>query len=453
MSRVVIIGGGITGLAAAWELQQQGIDYLLLESSGRLGGKIMTERADGFIIEAAADSFITQKSDGWRLCHEIGLAARLLPTNDDRRQTFVLRGGKLHPMPAGMRLLVPTDRAAIEGSDLLSEDGKRQLLAESAVPPRSITGDESLASFVRRRFGEEVLEVLGEPLLAGIYTGDPARLSMEASFPNYLKLEQSYGSLTAGTLQAPAAAPDPLAPSSVFVSLKSGMAELIEGLQTVLAGEIRFHQTVTAIEPDGRVRLATGESLRAEAVILTSPAPVTARLLTGLVSPLSRELGAMRLSSTGTVSLGYKTDDLPQPLTGFGFVVASREPTHLRACTFNSTKLAGRAPDGYSLLRVFLGGHRAPHDLTLPDPDLVSLARAELRNIMGIKAEPVISRVYRWQNANHQYEVGHVARVAHFQSLCPPWLRLAGSPYGGVGIPDCIRQGRTAARQLSTATV
>ncbi len=450
MKKVVIVGGGITGLAAAWELQQRGVDYVLLESSGRLGGKIITERIEGFVIEGAADSYITQKPWGWQLCHELGLADRLLPTNDHLRQTYVLRGGQLHPMPKGMRLIVPTDPDAIRQTTLLSEEGKARMLAESQVPPRSEGGDESLASFVRRRYGEEVLRVFGEPLLAGIYTGNPETLSMGASFPNYLKMEQAYGSLAAGIAQAPLATADPLAPSTIFVSLKSGMAELVEQLQSRLTGDIRLNETVREIGRDSLVRLESGETIEAEAIIMTLAGQLAAGLVEEWLPELSRGLTRIHTMSSATVSLGFRESELNRPLDGFGFVVASDEPTHLRASTWSSTKLAGRAPQGYALLRVFLGGYRAPEDMTRPDEELVALARRELSRVMGLEATPVISRVFRWHNASSQYEVGHQERVAHFKTLCPAWLQLAGSPYEGVGIPDCIRQGRQASRNLLT---
>ncbi len=449
---VVIIGGGITGLAAAWELQKQGIEYTLLEASDRLGGKIVTERVDGFIIEGGADSFLAQKPWAWQLCREIGLSDRLIGTNDQKRNVYILRGGELHLMPRGMRLLVPTDPDGLMESVLLSEEGKRQMLGETEVPPRVETGDESLASFVRRRFGQEALDVFGEPLLAGIYTGNPETLSMEATFPNYLTLERSYGSVTRGTLNAPPPKAGPDTPATAFVSLKGGMFEMIEGLQAALTGDIRLGQKVTRIEVSEpnkpAVHLASGEVLRPDAVILTVPARVAHGLVGEFVPELSQALQEVRTLSSATISLGFKESDLPRPLDGFGFVVAGNEPTHLLASTWSSTKLAGRAPEGYVLLRVFIGGHRCESDVNRSDEELIGLARAELKKVLGIQAAPVISRIFRWHNANTQYEVGHAQRVAAFKALCPPCLHLTGSTYGGVGIPDCVRQGRETARQV-----
>ena len=446
--QVVIIGGGITGLAAAWELQQQGLDYILLEGSNRLGGKIRTERAEGFIIEGAADSFLATKPAAWQLCREVGLGNSLIGTNDSQRNVYVLRDGKLHLMPRGMRLLVPFETDGLLESDLLTEVGKRQMLAETEIPARSETGDESLASFVRRRFGQEALDVFGEPLLAGIYTGNPETLSMQATFPAYLELERKYGSVTVGTREAPPPPTQPDAPKTAFVSLKNGMGQMIEGIRARLTGEVRLGQIVNHIEADRTIHLSSGESLKPDAIILTAPVYTASKLLGDIQPALAKALGKVRTLSSATVSLGFKAHDLPRPLDGFGFVVVGNEPTHMLASTWSSTKLAGRAPEGHALLRVFFGGHRCQEDVNLSDDELIALARRELQSVLDIKAAPVISRVFRWCDANTQYEVGHLDRVAQFKAMCPPWLFLAGAPYGGVGIPDCVRQGRETVKQI-----
>lgn len=447
---VVIVGGGITGLSAAWELQQLGLDYILLEGSERLGGKIKTERSNGFIIEAGVDSFLTTKPEAYRLCREIGLADSLITTNQTRRNVYVLRGGRLHLMPPGMRLLVPTDPAGLLASTLFSEAGKQQLLAERDLPPNP-AGDESLADFVRRRFGEEALTVLGEPLLAGIYTGDPETLSMEAVYSSYMAFEREYGSVTRGVLST-ATAPTPAdKPAAMFVSLKNGMLELVEQLGKVLTGQIRLNSPVARLQENGAVRLASGELIETAGVILTVPGHFGSTMLAEVAPDLAAQLGAIKTVSSATVSLGFRESELNLELDGYGFVVAADEPTHLVAGTWNSVKLAGRAPDGHVLLRVFLGGHRHPADLQLSDQELVQLARAEIKRIQGITAEPVISRVFRWIDANPQYEVGQRQRLAQWRAACPRWLQLAGAPYEGVGIPDCVRQGRSAAQRIANS--
>lgn len=463
MKPIVIIGGGITGLAAAWELQQHDVPFILLEASDRLGGKIKTVRADGFIIEGAADSFLATKPWAWQLCREIGLGDQLIGTNDHNRKVFILKDGKLQTMPRGMRLLVPVDPAGILESDLFSEEGKRRMLAEPEVPgsfsgqgksPRELyqpLNDESLASFVRRRFGEEALAVLGEPLMAGIHTADPEILSMRASYPDYLEKEWQYGNVTIPTRQTEIKPRDPLPgqPTTAFVSLKNGVYEMVEGLAARLGDHIRLNSPVERIDADKTVYLASGEKIQAEAVILTTPTAHAALLVQSFAPALASNLEAIPTLSSATVSFGYREEDLPGPLDGFGFVVAASEPTHLLASTWSSTKLPGRAPAGHALLRVFFGGHRHGADVDLSDEDLIALAKAEVRQVMHIEAAPVISRIFRWRQANPQYSIGHLDRLEEMEyDQVPLWMRLAGSPYHGIGIPDCVNQGRKAARSL-----
>lgn len=450
MKPVIIIGGGITGLAAAWELQQQGVPYLLLEASDRLGGKILTERAEGFIFEGAADSFLATRPWAWQLCREIGLGDHLIGTNDHLRKTYVLRGGQLQMIPPGMRLLVPLDPDGLLESTLFSEAGKQRLLEEATIPDGSTGLDESLASFVRRRFGEEALEALGEPLMAGIHTADPETLSMAASYPDYLEKERVYGNVTTPTRQADHK-PAPLLPgqpTTIFASLKNGVFELIETLQARLGDNIRLNSPVARIGEDKIVHLASGEKIEADAVIVTAPTVQAARLLATFSPQLAGNLASIATLSSATVSFGYREEDLPAPLDGFGFVVAANEPTHLLASTWSSTKLAGRAPAGHALLRVFLGGHRHAADVDLSDEAIIALAKTELRRVMKIEAEPVINRIFRWRKANPQYRVGHIELLRQLYEQSPAWLRLAGSPYDGVGIPACVKQGREAAKSL-----
>jgi protoporphyrinogen/coproporphyrinogen III oxidase len=448
---ILIVGGGITGLAAAWEVQRQGVPYTLVEASPRLGGKIVTERVAGFTIEAAADSFLVAKPWAWQLCREIGLGERLMGTNPERRNVYVYRHGRLHLMPRGLRLIVPTDPDGLLESDLLSDAGKRRMLAEPEVPPRADTGDESLADFVGRRFGPEAVEVFGESLLAGIHVADPARLSMAATFPQFPRLERTHGSVTRGLAAATAPPPDPAAPAGVFVSLRGGMDELIAGLAARLTGDIRLNTALVGLDGAGRATLADGSLLSPAAVILTVPARAAAEVVATAAPGLAARLAGFRTVDSGTVSLGYRADEVGHPLDGYGFVIPTGEGTRIRAATWSSTKLPGRAPEGHVLLRVFVGGHGREADVGLSDADLFALAREQLHLTMGIGAEPVVARAYRWRAANPQYDVGHLDRVAAARRACPPWLALAGCAYEGVGIPDCVRQGREAARQVAAA--
>lgn len=449
MSKVLIIGGGITGLAAAWQLQQQGIDYTLVEASSRLGGKIITEYQDGFVLEGAADSFVANKPAGWQFCREIGLGERMIGTNDSHRSVYVLRNGELHLFPRGMRLIVPTDFDAIQETSLLSEEGKKRMLAEKDIPPRTENGDESLASFVRRRFGEEALQVFGESLLAGIYVGNPEKLSMMSTFPNLLQQEQTYGSLIRGALEGKPPTPPPDMPKTAFVSFPNGMQELVDRLQQILTGDVRLNTAVSQIDPDRTVHLHDGSTIHPNAIILTAPVYVARELLKPIVPTVAEGLSNIQTISSATVWFGYRSDELKNPLDGFGFIVASGEKTRLRASTWTSTKLPNRAPANHQLLRVFVGGYGHEEDALLPDVDIIAMARSELQKIMGITATPVLSKIFRWKNANAQYEVGHLERIAEYKKQLPEWLSLAGSPYEGVGIPDCIRQGRDAAKQIA----
>ena len=447
MGFIAIVGAGITGLAAAWELQQQGIGYTLLEASDRFGGKLITERTDGFIIEAGADSLLTSKPWAWHLCREIGLADRLIPTNTERRTVYVFRHGKLQPFPRGMRLIVPVDPDGLRDTELLSEAGKRRMLAEVDIPPRTDATDESLAAFVRRRFGDEALDVFGESLLSGIHAGDPEQLSIRATFPDYPRLERAFGSVIRGMRTAPPAPRDPDLPGSMFVSPRGGMIELTETLRGQLTGDLRLNTPVRRIAPDRTIQLANGDSLRPEGILLSTPVRAAGKLVEAIAPEASQALAAFKTVSSGTISLGFRRDDLP-PLDGYGFVIPRTEPTRITACTWSSTKLAGRAPEGYVLLRVFVGGHGREEDVERSDAELVALARTDLAAIMGIHAHPVLTRVFRWRGSSPQYEVGHLDRVARLRALCPAWVQLAGCAYEGVGVPDCVRQGRQAAQSL-----
>src|SRR5579859_213533 len=380
MANVVIVGGGITGLAAAWELQQQGVAYTLLEGSGRLGGKITTESVDGFVIEGAADSFLTTRNlSAWQLCREIGLGDRLIGTNPEKRAVYVFSKGHLHPFPRGMRLIVPLDAEGLMESPLLSEQGKRRMLDEINIPAVSAATDESLASFIRRRFGEEALEIFGDSLLSGIHAADPEKLSVAAAYPDYPRLEQSYGSVIRGTQNSPAPAPNPDGPRSMFMTPARGMGELIDTLAACLTGDIRTGQAVAEIN-EGSVRTENGDTIQADSIILTTPAQAAAVTLAKSLPQLATSLSALKCVSSGNVSVGFRLEDIPRPLDGTGFVIPRSERTRIGACTWSSVKFAGRAPDGYALLRVFVGGFGREDDIDLPDEDLIGLALAGLRD-------------------------------------------------------------------------
>jgi protoporphyrinogen/coproporphyrinogen III oxidase len=446
---IVIVGGGITGLAAAWELQQQDISYTLLEATNRLGGKILSEEVDGFVIDAGADSFLTTKPWALSLAQEVLPPDLIVGVNPDRRPVYVYRDGRLQRFPDGMRLIAPVDPDGLMASTLLTEAGKQRMLDEPTIPPRDDESDESLASFVRRRFGDEALEVFGEPLLAGIHVGDPEQLSVRATFPDLVELESTIGSVTTGMRDRQSSVPTRATPPTLFASVATGMAELPAAVASHLTGDLHLEQPVVTIRPDRTVELDTGKLLEADGVIVTTPAATAARLVQ-VVAPKSADiLATFETTSSVSIALGYHTRDLNHPLEGIGFIVPRSEPVPILAATWSSSKIPGRAPGDKTLIRLFLGGPRRPEDIDLSDQDLLELAFDGLSATMGITASPIITRIYRWRDANPQYLVDHLDRVAMICSESPGWLAFAGCPYDGVGIPDSIRQGRETARSIS----
>jgi oxygen-dependent protoporphyrinogen oxidase len=464
MKRLVVVGGGIAGLATAYTAQklarEQGADVAiaLVERDDRLGGKISTDRVDGFVIEGGPDSFITQKPWALELCRELGLEDRLIGTNDAQRTTFVLRKGKLRKMPDGLMMIVPTRFMPFVTSDLISWPGKLRMGMDLFLPRRTDDGDESLAHFIRRRLGNEALEVLAEPLMGGIHVADAEILSLQATFPRFIDTERKYGSLTRGMIAARKAAQAHEAAfkanghpkMSMFTTLRGGLRELVDAIAAALDGvEVLTGCAVAALDCDGdgyTLRLDDGRTLAADAVVLAAPAYASAALLCSVQPELADMLDAVKYVSTATVSLGFDADGFEHPLDGFGFVIPRQEPTRLLACTWTSTKFPQRATPGTVLLRAFIGGPRREELVDLDDEALVRLVRDELRTIMGIHAAPTVARVFRWHRANPQYEVGHLERVDQMDALCPPGVLLAGSAYRGVGLPDCIHQGQRAAR-------
>jgi oxygen-dependent protoporphyrinogen oxidase len=466
---VVIVGGGIAGLSTAYYVQQKArqagapITYSLIESAPTLGGKITTEVTDGFVIEGGPDSFITQKPAGVRLCRELGLEDRLIGTNDAGRKVFVLDGGRLRPLPDGVLLVVPTKFAPFALSSLISPLGKLRMGLDLFIPPRRDDGDESLASFIRRRLGQEALDKIAEPLMAGIHVADPERLSLKSTFPRFVELEQKHGSLIKGMLAQKRRAPGVSANGtgrklSVFMTLRGGLRELVEVLAAHLDGQLLTNTRAVRLErvPDsaasgshGRyhVHLDTGQTLVADAVVLAAPAYAAADLVELMHPTLATKLRTIRYVSTATVSLGFRRDEFEHPLDGFGFVVSARDKSRLMACTWTSTKFGNRAPQEHVLVRGFVGGPRNEGLVTLSEEALIELVRDELRQVMGVRARPVVARVYRWPQANPQYDVGHLDRVSEIEVMAAtlPGVYLTGSAYRGVGIPDCIEQGQKTA--------
>ncbi|MFN2106742.1 MAG: protoporphyrinogen oxidase [Candidatus Promineifilaceae bacterium] len=467
---VAIVGGGIAGLSAAWFLQQEapGLSYALLESGDRWGGKIKTETVDGpggepFVIEGGPDSYITTKPWAWQLTQKLGMDEDVLGTNDARRKTFVLNKGKPTPLPDGVMLIVPTRFTPFALSPLISPWGKLRMGMDLFIPPLKDGRDETLAQFIERRLGREALDKIAEPLMSGIYNADAEMQSLLATFPRFRDIESQHGSLIRGMLASKRARSNGKAalspssnghgpsaakrPPSAFVSYKSGMERLVDRLLEDLDGDLCLNTAVSGMSKtlDGRYELnIPGGILKATAVILAVPAYAAANIVQILAPEAAEELRKIRYVSTGTISLAYRRDELDHPLDGFGIVIPRSERRRINAITWSSTKFDHRAPQGTALLRVFFGGSRTPEMFDKGDEELETIVGEELRQLMGIEAEPLFHRIYRWPKANPQYDVNHLTRVAAIEEALPPGVFVSGSPYRGIGVPDCVHQGQQA---------
>lgn len=447
---VVIVGGGIAGLAAAFALSQQGVPFLLLEATDRWGGVIRTEVASGFLLEAGPDAFIAQKPDAATLCKDLGLGDRLVPSNTQLRTVFMLRRGRPMPMPEGMALGVPTRVRSFLRSPLVSWPGKVRMGLEPVMPRRRDGDDESVADFFRRRLGAEALERLGDPLLGAIHGGDPERLSMRAVLPRFADME-TRGSVVLGLWRAARKAP---AGGPAFYALQGGLSELVNTLVSRLPQESRrLSQPVQAMRcEDGGVTVQTeAGALRARAVLLALPPQRAARLLQPLDAQSAELLGGIPVAPAVTVHLAYRREDVSHPLDGHGMLVPREEGLRTTACSFVSTKFPARAPGGHVLLRVAFGGVRDPDVVRLDEAELGRLGHAEMTGPLGIRGEPLITRVYRWPAATPQMEVGHHERVARVERRLGdlPGIYVSGGGFKGVGLPDVIGDARAVANRIA----
>jgi oxygen-dependent protoporphyrinogen oxidase len=489
--RIVIIGGGITGLAAAYHLKTQAqkqslpLDLRLLEASQRFGGSLQTISRDGFLLEGGPDCFISDKPRGIGLCRELGLEEELIGTQPGYRRSFILRRGELHRVPEGFYLLGPAKLRPFLASPVLSWRGKCRVLAEPLIPKRtwpkkstySLLGpgpkneyiapagpptagrDETLASFVRRRLGREVLDYMAQPLLGGIFAADPEALSLQATFPQFLQMEEKYGSVLLGLkLRTPRAAQKASgARYSLFVSLKRGMQTLVDRLEKALGGSVLQKgcrvQGIQRMPSHWQITLTNGRALQADGIILALPAFASAEFVRPLHAELAELLTSIPYHSAITVNLAFRRVDIAHPLDGVGFVVPSTEQRTVLACTFSHRKFADRAPEGHALLRAFLGGASfAVQDMS--EAELEKAVLADLGKILGINAPPLFSLVQRWPNAMPQYTLGHIHRLLQIEesALGLKGLALAGNWGWGVGIPDCIESGERAAENLLNQT-
>lgn len=463
--QVVIVGGGIAGLTAAYRLQAlsrstgAALRITLVEADNQLGGKLRTLRHGELLIEAGPDSFLAHKPAALALCEELGIGEQVINTRESGGGTFILRSGRLEPLPEGITMLVPTRFKPLLTSRLLSPLGKLRMGLELLVPARRDQGDESIGSFVRRRLGTEAFERMAQPLLSGIYSGDAEQLSILSTFPRLRETELRYGSLIRGMLAQRRAA-QPAARSGArrtpFLSLAGGMSDLIAALERQLGDvDIRLGTAAVGLEPLGeqpyQVRLADGTLLPADAVLLAIPAYASAALLGEVDAELARVLHEIPYVSSATVMLAYRRAEVEAAGAGRGFVIPHAEQRELTAITWVTNKFPGRAPDDIALVRGFVGRAGRQQVLELSDDEIVQVVRRELREITGLSAEPVGTVVHRWFQAMPQYVVGHSARLADIDRKLRhlPGLYLLGAAYRGVGIPDCIQSGQQAAEQVA----
>ena len=467
MKRVAIIGGGISGLSAAFYLEKAraagaDLSYTLFESGQRLGGSMYSDRVDGCLVEAGPDSFLTEKPWALTLCKELGIDDQLIGSNDAQRKTYIVVKGKLVVMPDGLMFMVPTKLVPTALSSLFSWETKLRMAKELLHPPRPMETDETVGELVERHFGPEVVDRLADPLLSGVYGGDANKLSARAVLPRFVEMEEKYGSLSRAMLAAhnkmrAMASKQP--PRPLFSSLRDGMQQLVDAIAARLdPSAIRMRTRVRGIYPEDegwRVAIEMGESKRFDAVIVATPANVAGALLEAVDRDLADDLLGITYSSSVTVTLGYYMDQLKHLPPGFGFLVPRSEGTRMLACTFVHNKFPHRAPADKGILRCFLGGARDEAVLNLTDEEILETVRAELKKLVKLDARPMFERVYRWRGAMAQYESGHIARVERIENRVAeiPGLALAGNAFHGIGVPDCIREGMNAANAIAQVTL
>jgi protoporphyrinogen/coproporphyrinogen III oxidase len=453
MNRIVIIGGGIAGLAAAHRVLEinPAAQVTIIEASDRFGGTIQTENRDGFLIERGPDSFISEKPHAIALAKRLGLESQLIQTNEEYRRSFIVRDGRLRAVPEGFQLMAPSRMWPFITSDIFSLAGKARMAADLLLPRKSKNGsDESLASFVRRRLGTEALARMAQPMVGGIYTADPETLSLRATLPRFLDMEQKHRSLILAMLRQGQAQKTGTSGArySLFLSFDRGLQVLVNPL-TRMNADLRVKTRAQRLTYDRGWTITTDkdEQIKADGVCLAVPAYVAASLLGGRLAEKLREI---KYASTATINFGYRRAAIKHPLNGFGFVVPFIEKRSLIACTFSSVKFSGRAPDGHVLLRAFAGGALQPEIFALDEAEMARRVETDLRELLGISEEPLFIEVAKWERSMPQYEVGHLDRVGEIEKLVSelPGLSLAGNAYRGAGIPDCVRSGEAAAEMM-----
>ncbi|EHS57192.1 protoporphyrinogen oxidase [Paenibacillus sp. Aloe-11] len=465
--KVVILGGGISGLSAAFyvkklaEEKQMEVEITLVEKSDRLGGKLHTIRQHDFLIEKGPDAFLARKTAMLELTMELGLEAELVSTNPKAKSASILHKGKLHTMPMGFILGIPTKLTPFIRTGLISPLGKARAALDLILPAKQGDMDESLGDFIKRRLGKEVLDQITEPLLSGIYAGDTYSLSLMSTFPQFKQMEQKHRSLIIGMAKGagrktgvPNQLPE-IAKKSMFLSYRQGLSTIVERLKERLhTVHFVMGQGVAEVrKEDGyQVVLDHGQVIDADAVICAVPAFEAAKLFSGVAS--AGLLNQISYVSVANIALAYKNTELNLSFEGTGFLVPRKEGKRITACTWSSTKWSHTAPAGYTLLRTYIGHAGAQEWMQMTDAELVDAARKDLKDLMGLKAEPEFVEVSRCNESMPQYPIGHkehMAKVRHDLSQYFPNMFLCGAGYGGVGIPDCVAQGKDAAEQLISA--
>lgn len=443
---IIVIGGGITGLSAAWELQQRGIEYSLFEVSHRWGGKIVSHTLEtdngSFLVEGGPDTLITRKPEAWELATELGMLDHVVDPGSETSGIYVLDNASLHPIPVSPTRFFTTP--------LLTPRGKLRMLAEPFQPARRDDEDESLADFVRRRLGQEALEKFIGPVLGGIYNTDPERQSIMVSSPVMREMEKDGGLFVGALKRMSHSKKQNGAKKPRFINFKNGMQALTDELTRQLTGDLRLNAQVTSVTKEGsqyRVLLSDGNSLLGDGVILAALAHQTAGMIADISAEASRRLGQLHHQNIGTLSLVYRESDIPEKPVINGLMIPRREKRTIDAVTFTSRKMPERSAAGYAVVRVFIGGG-APETVEFSDEQLLEAVQRELAELLGIRAKPVTWTAFRWKNGFPQAEVGHLQRVDEIEALLPSTLALAGSSYRGIAVPDCIRQGRAAAVKI-----
>jgi oxygen-dependent protoporphyrinogen oxidase len=443
--KIAVIGGGISGLSTAYYLMKKGHNLWIFEKEDRLGGTIITERTDGFLIEGGPDCFLREKEWGVNLVKELGMESEMIGTNEVSKPTYVLWRGKLHEIPDGFFLLLPTKIFPFLKSSLFSPAGKLRAGLEIFIPPRKSETEESLADFVIRRFGREVLEKIAEPLVAGVHAGDPQKMSLKATFPRFIEIEKAYGSLLRWAMRRKGGKW-----TSPFVTLKNGLGSLMDKLVDVMGRRVAFLKG-RAVEGVRKINskwevLYNGGSDVFDKVVLATPSYVSGYIMREF--PVSKLLKEIPYVSTATISLGFYERDIEIP-DGYGFVVPAIESKRVTAVTFSSNKFSGRAREGFKLIRCFLGGYRNQELVGLPDERMIKICLEEMASVIKIRNQPLIKRIFRWIKGMPQYHLGHISLVEEIEKMLPEGIYLTGNAFYGIGIPDCIKRGAEIADKIS----